>query len=99
VDKIGECTGHTTPSVIGIDYLGSQDDFALSVMFEDNSQIWASPDQLILVDHNEGLVIEVGNMKATKNADGSWNEEIIESRGDDNTAPQNRNWFTKLFKK
>lgn len=45
--------------------------------------IWSGfrPDLVEFLHRNAGLELRVGNVKATKNADGSWSESKIENAG------------------
>lgn len=93
--KEGICMGYTTPSVTNIDYIGETEiDYAISVELKENSKIiWATQDLLEFIDHGEGQIIEIGNKRATRRADGSWKEEPI------NPIKKKSSWFSKLFKR
>ena len=92
--KDGVCVGFTTPSRTDISYIGNTElDYALSIELNENSEtIWATQDLLMFVDHGEGQEITIGNTRATRRADGSWNEEIIEQE-------KNPKWFERIFKR
>jgi hypothetical protein len=72
----GEVFGFTTPSVTLVDVVGgAPDDLAFNVSFSDTGEsFWLRPDLIDLIDHNEGLEIRVGNVRAVRQADGSWLE-------------------------
>ncbi len=78
--KTGQVYGETTPSVTSVDVIGdSQEDYAINVSIEElDEEYWFSPDLLELIDHAEGTEIIVGNHKAVRRADGSWEESKIE---------------------
>ena len=93
--KEGVCIGFTTPSVTSIEFIGETEiDYAVSVELKANSEvIWITQDLLEFIDHGEGQVIEIGNKRATRRADGSWKEETIDH------SKEKTNWFIRLFKK
>lgn len=74
--KTGQVYGETTPSVTSVDVIGeAKNDYAINVSIEDvGSDFWFSPDLLELIDHAEGTEIIIGNHKAVRRADGSWEE-------------------------
>lgn len=77
----GTVSGFTTPSVTGVEAIGSPlDDYAVAVMFEDAAvqDAWFAADLVEFIDHAPGTEIRVGNLKAVRNADGTWNETTIE---------------------
>ena len=79
--KIGQVYGETTPSSTSVEVIGEvKDDFAINVSFEDvGSEYWFAPELLELVDHAEGTEMIVGNIRAVRQADGSWKESEINS--------------------
>jgi len=75
--KHGSVTGETTPSMTHVEVIGKlQSDYALSVMFNDAKHVsaWFSPDLVEFVDHGAGTEIVIGDYKAVRNADGTWDE-------------------------
>ncbi len=77
----GTVSGFTTPSVTGVEVIGSPpEDYALAVMFEDApvQDAWFAADLVEFIDHAPGTEIRVGNIKAVRNADGTWNETTID---------------------
>jgi len=78
----GQIYGETTPSVTGVDVIGElTDDYALSVSVKGGAEYWFSPDLLEFLDHGEGTEIVIGNIRAIRRSDGSWEEsEIIPSK-------------------
>ncbi len=77
----GTVSGFTTPSVTGVEAIGSPlEDYALAVMFEDApvQVAWFASDLVEFVDHAPGTEIRVGNINAVRNADGTWNETTID---------------------
>jgi hypothetical protein len=77
--KIGQVYGETTPSVTSVDVIGRvTDDFAINVSIEGvEEQYWFAPDLLEFVDHGAGTEIVIGNHRAVRRADGSWDESRI----------------------
>jgi hypothetical protein len=77
--KIGQVYGETTPSVTGVEVIGGvEEDFALNVNIEDlNEQYWFAHHLLEFIDHAEGTTLQVGNIKAVRRNDGSWEETKI----------------------
>lgn len=69
----------TLPSVTKIAFIGkTQSDYAISIEIEGTDQIiWTTQDLVEFISHGEGMVIEIGNKRATRNADGSWKEEPL----------------------
>ena len=78
----GQVYGETTPSVTGIEVVGDlRDDFAINVFFESrDTSYWFAPELLEFLDHAEGLEMTVGNVRAIRRADGSWDESEISPR-------------------
>ena len=74
--KIGQVYGETTPSVTAIDVIGEvKNDYAINVSIEEmGSEFWFAPELLELVDHAEGTEIVIGNYRAVRRADGTWDE-------------------------
>ena len=77
--KNGQVYGETTPSVTNIEVIGnSENDIAINVNFEESEiDHWFSPSLLELIDHAPGTEIVVGNMRAVRNKDGTWEETKI----------------------
>ncbi|UKN03492.1 hypothetical protein K6119_08190 [Paracrocinitomix mangrovi] len=104
--KTGVCLGFTTPSVSNIEFIGdTTSDYAISVELDETKEtIWTTQDLVEFVSHGEGQVIEIGNIKATRMADGSWKEEKIMADGSQkkekiNPEKEKTTWFKKLFGK
>tara|TARA_B110000037_G_scaffold88063_1_gene104398 strand:+ start:30166 stop:30336 length:171 start_codon:yes stop_codon:yes gene_type:complete len=55
--------------------------------------VWTTQDLLEFINHGEGQVMEVGNIRATRRADGSWKEEMIDP------AKEKSNWIKRWFKR
>ncbi|MBL0270072.1 MAG: hypothetical protein IPP99_15765 [Chitinophagaceae bacterium] len=91
----GTCLGYTTPSVTKIAFIGkTQSDYAISIEIEGTDQIiWTTQDLVEFISHGEGMVIEIGNKRATRNADGSWKEELIDP------ANEKSSWLKRIFGK
>jgi hypothetical protein len=81
----GEVHGFTTPSVTGVEVIGSPaDDHALHVWFGDDREgRWFHPDLLELLHHNVGMEIKVkgSSVKSVRNAAGGWDDVPVENRG------------------
>jgi hypothetical protein len=77
--KKGQVYGETTPSATGVIVIGqTEDDYALNVFIEEMDQdFWIAPKLLELIDHGEGTEIVVGNLRAVRKADGSWDETVL----------------------
>ncbi len=74
--KTGQVYGETTPSVTSVEVIGElTDDFALNVSIAELGQtFWFSPRLLEFVDHGAGTEMKIGNHKAVRRADGTWEE-------------------------
>jgi len=79
--KVGQVYGETTPSVTSVEVIGeSSEDYAINVSIEEmGNEYWFAPHLLELVDHAEGTEIIIGNHKAVRRADGSWEESEVNS--------------------
>jgi hypothetical protein len=81
----GDVYGFTTPSVTGVEVIGgAPDDYALNVSLPDrDAELWFRPDLVELLHHNPGTVMQVGDVQAVRQPDGSWLETSVsqESRG------------------
>ncbi len=77
--KTGQVYGETTPSVTAIEVIGEvKDDYAFNVSIEGiGSELWFAPELLELVDHAEGTEIVIGNYRAVRRADGTWDESGV----------------------
>ncbi len=91
--KEGTCLGFTTPSVTNINYIGKTEiDYAISIELNDTKEIvWTTQDLVEFISHGEGQVIEIGNKRATRRADGSWKEEIIDP------TKEKTSWLKRIF--
>ncbi|MDF3128850.1 hypothetical protein P0Y35_06555 [Kiritimatiellaeota bacterium B1221] len=82
-DLRGNIHGETTPSVSKIEILGElTNDFALFVQPEDETidGFWIVPELLEFIDHAPGFEMTVGNIRAVRQADGSWAETRIKNK-------------------
>jgi len=77
--KLGQVYGETTPSVTSVEVIGElTEDYALNVSIEGfDETFWFAPQLLEFVDHSEGTTLEIGNRKAIRRADGSWQESEL----------------------
>ena len=91
--KEGTCLGFTTPSVTNIKFIGKTEiDHAISIELNDTKEIvWANQDLVEFVSYGEGQVIEIGNRRATRRTDGSWNEKIIDP------TKEKTSWLKRIF--
>lgn len=91
--KEGTCMGFTTPSVTNIEFIGkTETDYAISIELSDTKVIvWTTQDLIKFVSHGEGQVIEIGNKRVTRRADGSWKEEIIDP------TKEKTSWLKRIF--
>ena len=78
--KTGQVYGETTPSVTSVDVIGQvTDDFAINVSVAGiEEQYWFAPALLEFVDHSAGTEIIIGNHRAVRREDGSWDESKVE---------------------
>ncbi len=74
--KQGQVYGETTPSVSSVEVIGElTEDYAINVSIEGlDETFWFAPHLLEFIDHGEGMTLEIGNRKAVRRADGSWDE-------------------------
>ena len=93
--KEGTCLGFTTPSITNIDFIGkTESDYAISIELKESTEIiWATQDLVEFVSHGEGQVIEIGNKRATRRADGSWKEELVDP------TKEKFVWLKRIFRK
>jgi len=91
--KEGICLGFTTPSVTNVEFIGKTEiDYAISIELSDTKEIiWTTQDLVEFIGHGEGQVVEIGNKRATRRADGSWKEDIIDP------TRQKTSWLKRLF--
>ena len=84
--RVGNVSGVTTPSVTGIQVIGRlEQDLAFHVLFDDSDEgCWFAPELLELIDHAPGLVFSVGNLRAVRRPDGTWEETVL--------SPKKRWW-------
>ena len=77
--KKGQVYGETTPSVTGVEVIGKMEkDYAINLFVEEMEQdFWFAPQLLELIDHAEGTEIIIGNHRAVRKADGSWDESEV----------------------
>ena len=74
-DKVGTCFGFTTPSVTGVDVVGSQrEDDALAVGFDEGPAIWFEPTLVVFVEVNAGQVARVADTTFVRDPTGGWIE-------------------------
>ncbi len=80
--KTGQVYGETTPSVTEVEVIGkTDDDYAINVSIEEvGGEYWFAPYLLELIDHAEGTEIRIGNHRAVRRADGSWEESTVSPR-------------------
>lgn len=75
---VGSVYGETTPSVTSVEVIGTlTEDFALNVQPDEGSGFWIALYLLEFIDHGAGAVMIVGNVRAVRQADGSWHESKI----------------------
>ncbi|MFN0219347.1 MAG: hypothetical protein ACKVP4_11090 [Hyphomicrobium sp.] len=88
----GRVMGFTTPSVTGVRMIGDlADDHAIAVHIDKrDANLWFHEDLLEVLDRGAGTVCMVDgvNMRAVRNADGSWREEPF-----DNPRKSARAWW------
>jgi len=74
--KVGQVYGETTPSSTSVEVIGViLNDYAINVFVDElKESYWLAPELLELIDHGEGTEITVGNHRAVRRADGSWEE-------------------------
>lgn len=80
--RVGTVFGFTTPSVTGVDVIGSAaDDFALNVDIEGfDDEIWINPDLVEFIDHGAGqtITLEGVNKKWVRSESGEWVEHDLD---------------------
>lgn len=79
----GRVHGETTPSITSVPVIGVADeDVAIAVHIEGRADdVWVAPALLEFIDHGEGATVTVDgvNVRAIRNADGSWREEPFDN--------------------
>jgi hypothetical protein len=75
----GDVYGFTTPSVTGVDVIGgAPDDYAINVSLNTlGTDRWFRPDLVEFLHYNVGTEMTAGNVRAVRQADGSWAESFI----------------------
>jgi hypothetical protein len=79
----GNVRGETTPSGTNVDVIGEvTDDYALHVQpdNEETKGFWIVPCLLEFIDHAPGTEMIVGNIRAVRREDGSWEETRISQK-------------------
>lgn len=81
--RLGNVYGFTTPSVSGVDVIGSKaEDLAYSVNIDElKQQFWLARDLIEVVDHGTGIEIRLDGVPITwrREADGTWSEHPDET--------------------
>ena len=74
--KMGRVQGMTTPSITGVEVIGElTEDYAVNVSFEEiEGEFWFATESLEFIDHGAGTEIVIGDLKAIRNENGTWNE-------------------------
>ena len=72
----GVVFGETTPSVTGVEVIGTpRRDFALNVELDDGAgNFWFAADMVEFVDHAPGTEIQVGDVRLVRQPDGQWSD-------------------------
>ena len=92
----GSVLGFTTPSVSQVEVVGLQrEDYALCVMFEDTAvpDTWFARDLVEFLDHAPGTEARIGNLRAVRNADGTWTETFINGTSPAEAPVAARPWW------
>jgi hypothetical protein len=73
----GTVYGETTPSITGVEVIGSgAADYALNVRLDGRDEsLWFAPEVLEFVDHTPGTEVVIGNKRLVRTALGKWVEE------------------------
>jgi antitoxin MazE len=98
----GSVSGFTTPSITGVEVVGaSHDDYAIAVMFEEGpvSDAWFAEGLVEFIDHAPRTVLRVGNMKAVRRTDGSWEESQIDEPSVEGASPVLRRAWWKFWQR
>jgi hypothetical protein len=74
--QMGIVNGRTTPSVTGIEVIGSSSkDLAIAVTLEaQTKQLWFAEEILEFVDHGPGTTVEIAGRKLIRDEHGEWRE-------------------------
>ncbi|MBL4848602.1 MAG: hypothetical protein JKY65_24025 [Planctomycetes bacterium] len=82
--RAGQVCGETTPSVTNVEVIGISDsDHAVNVLFDELDQShWFALSLLEFIDHGAGTEMTIGNLRAVRRADGSWDESVVEGNPD-----------------
>jgi hypothetical protein len=72
----GVVFGETTPSVTGVEVIGTpRGDFALNVELDDGAgNFWFAADMVEFLDHAPGTEIQVGDVRLVRQPDGQWSD-------------------------
>jgi hypothetical protein len=72
--RTGQVYGETTPSVTGVEVIGSPtEDFAINVQLDGTTDSrWFVPDLLEFVDHAPGTEIAIGGKRFVRSESGEW---------------------------
>lgn len=74
-NRTGTCYGLTTPSVTGVEVIGSAvEDDALSIHFADGSSAWFARSLVAFVDVDSGQMMRIGEKWFVRTPDGDWVE-------------------------
>ncbi len=77
----GQVYGETTPSVTGVQVIGSpSNDYAINVHFEERDEaFWFAPELVEFLDHAPGTEIRLEGVEKrwTRSEDGGWQEESL----------------------
>ena len=77
----GQVYGETTPSVTGVEVIGTaSDDHALNVHFEGRGEaLWFAPEVVEFVDHAVGTEIRLDGVhkRWVRTDDGGWHEDTL----------------------
>ena len=71
----GTCYGFTTPSVTGVRVIGEPSEgYPLNVGFDDGTTAWFDRSLVEFLDVSAGAVIQIGNHRLVRDANGDWVE-------------------------
>ena len=89
VGLVGLVLGETTPSVSGVEVVGSPGgDFALNVELDDGAgSFWFAADMVELLDHAPGTEIQVGDVRLVRQPDGQWSNASLPKPAASGQAP------------
>lgn len=90
VGLAGVVFGETTPSVTGVEVIGTpRSDFALNIELDDGAgNFWFAADMVELLDHAPGTEIRVGEVRLVRQPDGQWSDASPPKPVARRTAPQ-----------